>query len=157
MTTPDIRFPQGSSRSNEWATPAILFKALNAEFHFTLDPCATPENAKCKAYFTQEDDGLEQDWAGHRVFMNPPYGRGIERWMEKLATSECRIGVALVPAGVDTKWWWRWVEPYADEICFVIGRVRFEGSRWNAPFPSVVIIYRLGSQRHIWGTPWRLA
>src|SRR5262245_18972492 len=73
----------GSSRSVEWPTDPGVFAALDAEFGpFTLDPCATPENAKCAAYFTREQDGLKQKWAG-RVWLNPPYGRGIGRWMRK--------------------------------------------------------------------------
>lgn len=51
-----------SSKSNEWATPLSLFKELDGEFHFDLDPCATPENAKCKTFYTIEDDGLTQNW-----------------------------------------------------------------------------------------------
>lgn len=53
-----------TSNSEEWATPRKLFDELNAEFGFTLDPCATPENAKCERYFTKEQDGLSQPWGG---------------------------------------------------------------------------------------------
>lgn len=53
-----------SSNTNEWATPQALFDKLNATFHFTLDPCATPENAKCAKFYTKEQDGLKQDWGG---------------------------------------------------------------------------------------------
>jgi phage N-6-adenine-methyltransferase len=64
-----------SSRTDEWPTPQSFFDALNAEFHFTLDACATRRNAKCTRYFTAAQDGLRQDWGAHRVFCNPPYGR----------------------------------------------------------------------------------
>jgi len=60
-----------SSASVHWATPAHVYDALNAEFHFTLDPCATKENAKCAKFYTKADDGLSKDWSGERVFMNP--------------------------------------------------------------------------------------
>ena len=72
-----------SSKSNEWATPKDLFEKLNKEFNFTLDPCATKENAKCDKYYTIEDDGLIQDWSKDVVFMNPPYGRQIKHWIRK--------------------------------------------------------------------------
>ena len=52
------------SKSNEWATPQSLFDELNKEFHFDLDPCATDKNHKCERYFTQETDGLSQNWGG---------------------------------------------------------------------------------------------
>jgi len=61
-----------SSVSSEWDTPQDFFDKLNAQFDFTLDPCATEANAKCDKYFTPEDDGLSQSWKGHTVFVNPP-------------------------------------------------------------------------------------
>ena len=72
------------SNTVEWATPQALYDALHTEFRFTLDPCATHENRKCGRYFTKEIDGLMQDWSGERVFMNPPYGRGLTgKWIKK--------------------------------------------------------------------------
>nr|WP_256098324.1 phage N-6-adenine-methyltransferase [Staphylococcus haemolyticus] len=72
-----------SSKSNEWTTPQHLFDELNQEFNFTLDPCATEENAKCSKHFTIEDDGLSKDWSNDVVFMNPPYGREIKNGSRK--------------------------------------------------------------------------
>jgi len=74
-----------SSKSNEWATPQAFFNELNKEFNFTLDPCATDENAKCAKYYTLKEDGLKQDWQGETVFCNPPYGREIGKWIAKCA------------------------------------------------------------------------
>lgn len=70
-----------SSNSDEWGTPQDFFDALNDEFSFTLDVCATAENAKCKKYFTKEQDGLKQDWGNETVWCNPPYGRTIGDWI----------------------------------------------------------------------------
>ncbi len=53
-----------SSSNNNWATPQGFFDKLNEEFHFELDVCATSENAKCKKYYSPEEDGLKQDTAG---------------------------------------------------------------------------------------------
>ncbi len=77
-----------AAKSSEWETPWKFFRELDREFHFTLDPCATPENAKCERYFTQEQDGLAQSWAGEVVFMNPPYGREIAAWIMKAAAAK---------------------------------------------------------------------
>ena len=71
-----------SNNSDEWSTPLDIFKELDDEFNFTLDPCATEQNHKCDLYFTAEKDGLSQDWEGHRVFCNPPYSN-ISAWVEK--------------------------------------------------------------------------
>ena len=53
-----------SSATDQWATPQEFFDKLNAEFGFTLDPCALPSNAKCTKYYTPTDNGLLQDWQG---------------------------------------------------------------------------------------------
>lgn len=73
-----------SSAKEDWATPQDFFDKLNEEFHFDLDPCADAENAKCKEYFTKEENGLLKDWGGHSVFCNPPYGRtSTGEWIRK--------------------------------------------------------------------------
>lgn len=72
-----------STASNEWSTPQAFFDKLNDEFHFTLDPCATSENAKCAKFYTEETNGLDKDWSKDTVFMNPPYGRLIGVWVKK--------------------------------------------------------------------------
>jgi phage N-6-adenine-methyltransferase len=72
-----------TSNTPEWATPIELFKELDDEFHFTLDPCSTHENAKCIKHYTREDDGLSKSWEKEIVFMNPPYGSEISKWVKK--------------------------------------------------------------------------
>jgi phage N-6-adenine-methyltransferase len=132
-----------SSSTSEWETPQDLFDALNAEFGFELDPCASPENAKCERYFTAADDGLAQEWPG-RVFMNPPYGATIGQWMRKALESvqsgSAELVVCLVPARTDTRWW----HDYAThgEIRFIQGRLRFGGGLYSAPFPSALVVFR---------------
>jgi phage N-6-adenine-methyltransferase len=130
-----------SSDTPEWETPDELFTALNDEFSFTLDVCATSDNAKCSRYFTPEDDGLEQNWSSETCWMNPPYGRQIALWVEKAhnsATSDAPV-VCLVPARTDTDWWWRWCR--YGEIRFLKGRLRFNESETGAPFPSAVVVF----------------
>ena len=85
-----------SSETDMWATPQEFFAELDQEFNFTLDPCASPENAKCAKYFTVEDDGLRQDWAGHTVFCNPPYGRQIGKWVKKYEESKAGTTVVML-------------------------------------------------------------
>lgn len=94
-----------SSASVEWATPWELFRQLDAEFHFNLDPCSTHENAKCADHFTKTEDGFSQNWGGKRVFCNPPYGRELPKWIKK-AHDEAEKGalvVMLIPARTDTR------------------------------------------------------
>jgi len=72
-----------SSDTDEWATPDDLFNRLNSEFRFNLDACATSDNAKCDDFFTKEQNGLIQSWAGRRVWCNPPYGRAVGDFIKK--------------------------------------------------------------------------
>jgi site-specific DNA-methyltransferase (adenine-specific) len=136
-----------SSRSEEWETPQDLFDELHREFAFTLDACATSANAKCKRFFDKRRDGLKQDWTGERVFMNPPYGKEIGRWMNK-ARTEAEKGVlvvCLVHARTDTRWWHENVEGAANQVRFIRGRLRFGRAgvpSLPAPFPSAIVVYR---------------
>lgn len=132
-----------SCNTDEWYTPQLLFDALNEEFHFTLDPCATAENAKCAKFYTKEQDGLKQDWTGETVFCNPPYGRCMEPWLRKCYEHFMGGGTAvlLIPARTDTRWFHEYVYGKA-EIRFIKGRVKFGGAKYNAPFPSMIVIYR---------------
>lgn len=132
-----------TSLTDDWGTPREFFDGLNHEFGFRLDACAAENNAKVARFYSIEDDGLAQPWAPFSpVWLNPPYGRAIGRWMEK-AHQEAAMGatiVALVPARTDTAWWHDYCIK-ADEIRFVRGRLRFYG-RDPAPFPSAVVIWR---------------
>jgi len=132
-----------SSDSDEWETPQDLFDELNAEFKFDLDVCALPESAKCKRFFSPADDGLAQKWAGV-CWMNPPYGQVIGEWMRKAAeaASDGATVVCLVPARVDTAWWWDYC--LFGEIRFLRGRLKFGGAETSAPFPSAVVVFGPG-------------
>lgn len=132
-----------SSATEEWATPQNFFDALDAEFHFTLDPCSTDENAKCAKHYTREQDGLAQDWTGETVFCNPPYGREMSKWIAKCAEHGAEGGTAvmLIPARTDTKAFHKYIWGMA-EIRFIKGRLKFGGSRNSAPFPSMVVVFK---------------
>ena len=131
-----------SSNTPEWATPQKFFNDLDAEFHFTLDPCSTHENAKCENHFTKDDDGLSQNWGGHRVFCNPPYGRELPKWVKKCYEESRHADVVmLIPARTDTRWFHDYIYGKA-EIRFIKGRLKFGNAKQSAPFPSMVVIYR---------------
>lgn len=100
-----------SSKSNEWSTPLNVFNKLDDEFCFDLDPCSDGSNAKCEKYFTIEEDGLVQDWSENTVFMNPPYGREIKRWVKKAYEESLKgaVVVCLIPARTDTSYWHEYI------------------------------------------------
>lgn len=137
-----------SSASPEWYTPRhIIDCALDVLGTIDLDPCSNSKadpNVPAKTHYTKDDDGLKQTWAG-RVYMNPPYGREIGSWVQKLhdayQTQQISEAIALLPARTDTQWF-RTLQPYLK--CFIAGRLKFGDAQNSAPFPSVVVY--LGDQ-----------
>lgn len=132
-----------SSKTDLWETPQAFFDTLNEEFHFQLDVCASPENAKCKTYYTSNDDGLTKPWRGV-CWCNPPYGRAIGKWVRRasLAAAAGDTVVMLLPARTDTQWFHDYIYNQKNvEIRFVKGRLKFGNSKNSAPFPSMVVVF----------------
>ena len=133
-----------SSKTDLWATPNDFFDKLNDEFRFTLDPCSTHENAKCYKHFTEEENGLLQDWGNEVVFCNPPYGRQIKDWVKKSyeeSQKDNTTVVMLIPARTDTIYFHEYIYHKA-EIRFIKGRLKFGNAKNSAPFPSMVVIFK---------------
>ena len=135
----DIMF---SSKTDLWETPQEFFDELDQEFHFDLDVCALPENAKCSRYYSPEQNGLSQPWDGV-CWCNPPYGREIGKWVQKgfFASVSGATVVMLLPARTDTKWFHEYIYGKA-EVRFIKGRLKFGGNKNSAPFPSMVVVFR---------------
>jgi ParB family transcriptional regulator, chromosome partitioning protein len=149
---------------HDWRTPAdIIDAAREVMGGIDLDPasCAKAnEIVDATAFYTVREDGLRQPWNAPRVFLNPPYGPHLARWIPKLLAEHARgaltEAVVLVPARVDTRWfamldgWPR---------CHVRGRLRFNGAG-TAPFPSIVVylgpnVDRFAEVFGSWGRVWR--
>ena len=136
-----------NGNGRHWATPPEVYEPLDREFQFTLDPCCTPETAKCAKFYTEADDGLARDWGTERVFMNPPYGREVYAWTRKARESAARgaLVVGLLPASTDLSWWHDDVVGAGAEVRYIRGRVRFlTGGPYRASgfFASVVVVWR---------------
>lgn len=123
-----------SRKSDDWSTPKDFYDKLDQEFHFDYDPCPLRSN---------DCDALFKDWNGN-IFVNPPYSN-ISNFLEKglleLYKGNAKVVVFLVPARTDTKWFHGFVLDKA-EIRFIKGRLKFGDSINNAPFPSLVLVYR---------------
>lgn len=143
-----------SSKTGEWSTPQDFFEKLSWRFGpFDLDPCADCTNTKCTTFFNEDQDGLLQNWEGYTAFVNPPYGRGIDKWIKKgfdEAHKDNTKVVMLVPSRTDTKYWHQYVMK-ADEVYFVKGRLKFGDSENSAPFPSAVVVFDGRSQQQVFG------
>lgn len=131
-----------SSDKLDWGTPIEFFKKLDKIFNFELDVCANKHNTKCENFYSLEENSLSQNWNGI-CWMNPPYGKLINLWLRK-ASEEANVNaksvVCLVPSRTDTKWFQESVKK-ASYVVFLKGRLKFEGSKSSAPFPSALIIF----------------
>lgn len=133
-----------SSNSPEWETPQLLFEEYNYIYNFTLDAAASKENAKCEYFLSKDTDALEADWniAGGNVWLNPPYGRIISKFIFK-AYRESLQGikvVCLLPARTDTMWFHDYCLKYG-KITFLRGRLHFSNNKSPAPFPSMIVVF----------------
>lgn len=137
-----------NSGKNDWQTPKELFDALDREFHFTLDPCSTHENALCKRHYTKEEDGLSQNWGGEIVFMNPPYGTETGKWIRKAYEESLKgaMVVCLIPVRPDNRYWHDIILPYASRIWFIKRRLHFSNSKNTAGFPSALVLFHRNIQ-----------
>lgn len=139
MTAPQLSIPRAARE--DWETPPWLFAQYDAEFGFTLDAAASADNAKCARFFTKEQDGLQQSWAGEVVWCNPPYGHDrLWRWVDKGAREAIAATVVmLVPAYTATRWWH--VLAADAEKRFLRGKVQFVGAKDRAAFASAILIW----------------
>lgn len=139
-----------TSDKQDWETPQDLFDNLNKEFDFELDAFASDKNAKCKHFFTEQDDALQQDWTEYKsIFINPPYTSKVQDEVLKkindtISSNWRGVIVLLIPARTDTKRWHDYIFNKADDIRFIKGRLRFEIDgvpRGSSTFPSAVVVY----------------
>lgn len=133
-----------SSEKHTWETPLNFFNKINSFYNFNLDCCAEDETAKCDNYFTKEDDALTKNWFGS-VWCNPPYGSEqiafIRKAIHEVSLGNANVVVCLIPARTETKLWQDLIFPNATSVTFIKGRLKFGGSKHNAPFPSALVVF----------------
>jgi len=134
----------GNPQTLEWLTPPGLVQALGP---FDLDPCAPAEGRRvwptAALHYSLPQDGLKLPWEG-RVWCNPPYGKELERWVERMAHHQ--NGIALIFARTETQAFNRWIWPMASAMLFLEGRIRFHrpitGEQYrDGGAPSVLVAY----------------
>jgi len=141
-----------SKKTDERSTPDDLFLPLDEEFHFTLDPCSTHENAKCKRHYTKEENGLLQRWRDEVIFMNPPYSN-ILRWLNKAENEiryyNCKMVVCILPCDTSTKWFHNYLwdqslhHTYNNvKLRFPKGRFKFGGYTTSPQFATIIAVFR---------------
>ena len=146
--------------SVDWYTPPAIVRALGGRRGFDLDPCTPEDPSRLPAptasrMIPPSQDGLATPWPKQAfVWMNPPYGKGIEKWLSKLANHPGG-GIALVPVNMETGWMHDCVlsHPNATAILFTRGRLKFvrpDGTTGTAaPSGSVVVAYGRRAAGHL--------
>ena len=129
-----INHYKGERKQNR-RTPRDFFASLHAEFSFTLDGAASPDNALLPSFMSTLSPA--DSWKGHRVFCNPPWGQ-IPPFIELAATAE--LAVLLVPARVNAKWYHRALALGA-EPRYWQGKLSFDGP-WNSPVDCLLLVFR---------------
>jgi phage N-6-adenine-methyltransferase len=138
---------RGSSRQ-DYSTPPEFMAAVRSKFGpIIFDLAASVENKQHPDYYSEEGNALVQDW--HQIhlnrsdphsgflWLNPPFG-DIEPWAKKCA-EEMKLGARilfLVPASVGSKWYWKYVAPYASVLALK-QRICFDGKNG---FPKDLIL-----------------
>ena len=124
----------------------ISFDRMDSEFHFYLDAAAAYGNNKCAHFIARDNDALKQDWNaitnGLPIWLNPPYSK-IAEFIKKaweVSQKGCTV-VCLIPSRTDTRYWHDYVM-MADEVRFIKGRLKFNGGKSGAPFPSCIVVFR---------------
>jgi phage N-6-adenine-methyltransferase len=137
-STSTVRHRKPSPDGDSYSTPEWMYRALDTEFRFTLDPC--PLNTNWVK--GRDQDGLELDWDGHRVYCNPPYSN-ILPWVQKALASKA-LTVFVLPCRTDTEWFHLLLDHHA-EIRFLRKRVDFvsvDKRRVHPAESSIVAIVR---------------
>ena len=141
-----------------WATPNEIFNfAQNRWGNFTLDAAANLFNSKVTNFISENQDALKTSWISNNTWLNPPYGRQMPKFIQR-ALNQVREGntnrvVCLIASRTDTKIFQEVIFPYASELYFIKGRIKFlkNGEKvQGANFASVFVVF---DQRRLKGNP----
>lgn len=127
-----------SSDTGEWDTDQSVVNNLATEFKWDLDICASRPNV-CETYFNEAQDAFKYDWSVYPLrWINPPYGRGMDKWIKQVATIETGVTVCLLPARTDTAMWQKYI-PQASQVTFIKGRLKFGSDEsWIERYYNVI-------------------
>lgn len=116
---------------DSWSTPdEHIEAAIEVMGRIDLDPATNPTaQARIQAlrFYTKADDGLTKPWSG-RVWLNPPYSRGlvtafVEKLLRSYESGDVSQAILLVNNCTDTLWCQDLLARFP--ACFTLGRVAF--------------------------------
>lgn len=135
-----------NSKDDEWYTPAKYIEAAREVLgSIDLDPASNDfanETVKASVYYTEERNGLEQEWFGN-IWMNPPYSTALlSRFADKLISSNFSQAIVLVNNATETAWFEKMISK-ATAVVFHKGRIRFvkRDGEHGVPLQGQAFIY----------------
>lgn len=143
-----LRYRNEDHPSQTALTPEYVLRPVRTSLGGTieLDPCTTPDNpVGAVRFYTPPVDGAAEPWDAAAIYVNPPYGKARERWVQRCiqaAVAGSQV-VLLIPAATDTRIW-QDAAATASAVVFIRGRVKFGVLRPNrrqvaASHPSSLI------------------
>lgn len=147
---PRKAFVTNNSGKNEWYTPAYIIEAARSVLgEIELDPATSEianETVRATEYYTESDNALSLDWPRSKIWMNPPYARGLVADFVAKVTESVEAGseaIVLVNNASETGWF-QSLAGVCSAVCFHKGRVRYatpEGDDSGAPLQGQAIFY----------------
>ena len=156
----DLRYRDGDHPNQTQFTPAYVLEPVRVALggRIGLDPCTVADNpCDAEGFYYLPTDGSAQPWDADSIYVNPPYGKAREPWVERCiqAGDEGRRVVLLIPSATDTRIFQRALAS-AGAAVFIQGRVKFGTLRPNrrqvaASHPSALLGWNvdLGPCEHL--------
>lgn len=136
----------------DWCTPEYIVSAVKDMFGIIqLDPCSNTNSivGAVTNYILPTNDGLKDSWDYSTIYVNPPFGPGLDLWVKRCVDAYKNHGseiILLLPAAVETKWWQQLIFPNSPSICFLNKRIKFIGAESGAPMPCAIVYFGDDSQ-----------
>lgn len=132
-----------STGQNTWQTPKNFFNQLQNIFSFTHDMATSEQNnLGLPCYFTEKNSSLKFPWTeaelpdAIHLYCNPPFGRGLQDKFVMQAVDGDLPTVMLLPVRTGSKRWQEVIFPNASWVCFLKGRLKFEGLKTKSGKPE---------------------
>lgn len=124
--------------SDNWRTPQELWDLLNSQYHFSIDLCASKNDAKTKKFLTNlSKDSIPP---GEIAWINPPFSKAKNLIPIPLDLDAAVVGIYRSD-NTENALWQDHIFKKADWVFFLRGRVKYEdpfGTRQSPMFPSAL-------------------
>lgn len=159
MAVPNVKSKTPIQDRDSWATPDEYYHGIlnylkakglvDQHRQYAVDVCASKQNTKHKFFYSEEQNGLVQDWVfdielrakngesdiflGQAIaWCNPPYSRGSKELFISKAIDEVKRGldtIMLLPNDTSAQWFGECVRNAKAVIFVCNGRIGFMNNK----------------------------